>query len=79
VIISPGEQLQIGKWLMASGKSPGAAASLSLEAVEKNHILEVLEMAGWRVSGAKGAANILGLKPTTLEARMKKLGIERKR
>jgi len=37
----------------------------------------VLEQKGWRVSGPKGAASLLGLKPTTLEARMKKLGIER--
>ena len=36
-------------------------------------------MTSWRVSGERGAAKILGLKPTTLEARMKKLGIERKR
>ena len=37
----------------------------------------MLEQKGWRVSGPKGAASLLGLKPTTLEARMKKLGIER--
>ncbi len=79
VIISPGNQLQLGDWLPATVKPPGAAGIPSLEEVEKNHIIEVLEMTGWRVSGKKGAANILGLKPTTLEARMKKLGIERKR
>ena len=49
----------------------------TLEAVEKNHILAVLKDTGWRVSGKSGAALILGLKPTTLEARMKKLGIKR--
>jgi transcriptional regulator with GAF, ATPase, and Fis domain len=48
-----------------------------LEEVEKNHILEVLKKTGWKVSGDKGAAKILGLNPTTLEARMKKLGIKR--
>jgi transcriptional regulator with GAF, ATPase, and Fis domain len=37
----------------------------------------VLEESGWRVAGKNGAAKILGLKPTTLEARMKKLGITR--
>jgi len=79
VIISPGSKLQLGDWPPAAGKPPGAAADLSLGEVEKNHIIEVLEMTGWRVSGNKGAAKILGLKPTTLEARMKKLGIERKR
>jgi formate hydrogenlyase transcriptional activator len=39
----------------------------------------VLEETGWRVSGEGGAARLLGMKPTTLEARMKKLGITRPR
>ena len=47
--------------------------------MEREHILKTLEIAGWRVSGENGAARLLGLKATTLEARMKKLGIERKR
>jgi DNA-binding NtrC family response regulator len=50
---------------------------VTLKEVEKNHILAVLNSTGWRVSGKSGAAKILGLKPTTLEARMKKLGIKR--
>jgi formate hydrogenlyase transcriptional activator len=41
------------------------------------HILSVLGRTGWRIRGAGGAAEILGLKPTTLEARIKKLGIRR--
>ena len=45
--------------------------------VEKKLILQTLEATGWRVSGKKGAAEKLGLKRTTLEARMKKLGITR--
>jgi PAS domain S-box-containing protein len=49
----------------------------TLQEVERTHILEVLGTTGWRVSGNSGAAEILGLKPTTLEARMKKLGIKR--
>jgi formate hydrogenlyase transcriptional activator len=49
----------------------------SLEEIERRHILAVLEKTGWRVSGDRGAATILGLKRTTLEARMKKLRIQR--
>ena len=45
--------------------------------VERDHIKAVVESAGWRISGKGGAAEVLGLKPTTLEARMKKLGIKR--
>ncbi|HEX5043804.1 MAG TPA: sigma 54-interacting transcriptional regulator [Candidatus Polarisedimenticolaceae bacterium] len=49
----------------------------SLEEVERRHVLSVLEETGWRVGGERGAARILGMKRTTLEARMKKLGIQR--
>ena len=51
----------------------------ALEEIEREHILAVLEGTGWRVSGEGGAARLLGMKPTTLEARMKKLGITRRR
>jgi formate hydrogenlyase transcriptional activator len=47
--------------------------------VVDTHILAVLESTGWRVSGPRGAAELLALRPTTLESRMKKLGIARKR
>ena len=52
--------------------------ALTLEDVERRHILDVLGQTGWRISGGSGAARVLGVKPTTLEYRMKKLGIERK-
>jgi transcriptional regulator with GAF, ATPase, and Fis domain len=48
-----------------------------LEDVERSHIMRVLEQARWRVRGTEGAASVLGLLPSTLEARMKKLGIRR--
>ena len=44
---------------------------------EAEHLQNVLQAAKWRIRGKGGAAEILGLKPTTLEARMKKLGIRR--
>jgi PAS domain S-box-containing protein len=50
---------------------------LTLDEVQRRHILSVLERTGWRVSGHGGAAEVLGLKPTTLESRMAKLGIHR--
>jgi len=59
---------------------PGMAAKgRTLAEVEKQYITEVLERAGWRVRGKGGAAELLGLKPTTLDARMKKLGVRRPR
>ena len=48
-----------------------------LEAVECEHIQRVLGRTGWRVRGTGGAAEVLGMKPSTLESRMKKLGIIR--
>ncbi len=45
--------------------------------VERAHVVAVLSQAGWRVRGKKGAAELLGMKPTTLESRMAKLGIKR--
>jgi transcriptional regulator with GAF, ATPase, and Fis domain len=55
-----------------------AEEGMTLEEVERRHILTVLSKARWRVSGSGGAAEILGMKPTTLESRMQKLGIQRK-
>ena len=55
----------------------GLVEDLKLEAVERNHIIDVLKKTSWRVSGEKGAAKILGLKRTTLDSKMKKLGIDR--
>jgi PAS domain S-box-containing protein len=49
----------------------------TLEEVDRRHILSVLEKTGWRVTGKNGASEILGLKRTTLQAKMKKLGIKR--
>jgi transcriptional regulator with GAF, ATPase, and Fis domain len=54
-----------------------AAMSMSMEDVERIHITSVLDRTGWRVRGRNGAAEILCLKPTTLDSRMKKLGIKR--
>jgi transcriptional regulator with GAF, ATPase, and Fis domain len=56
--------------------SPGAK-SMALEDVERQHILRALELTRWRVRGKGGAAEVLRVKPTTLESRMAKLGIER--
>jgi formate hydrogenlyase transcriptional activator len=51
----------------------------TLEEAERRHILEALEAADWVISGPKGAATSLGMKRSTLQARMEKLGIRRAR
>jgi len=77
VILSEGSELEPIEWLPPSNGKAGTAKTQTLEEMEHRHIVDVLDQTNWRVSGEKGAAKILGLNPTTLEARMKKLGIER--
>ena len=78
VIISTGKQLRIEDWLSKTVISSKVSRITTLAELEREHILEVLELTRWRVSGESGAAKVLGLKSTTLEARMKKLSIQRK-
>lgn len=56
---------------------PSISRSVKLADVEKEHIRSVLEASGWRIRGNGGAADRLGLRPTTLETRMAKLGLQR--
>jgi PAS domain S-box-containing protein len=74
MIVSTNTQLSIP--LPAVAHAAGKR-SLKLNDVEREHIQSVLDSAGWRIRGATGAAALLGLKPTTLEARMAKLGLVR--
>jgi formate hydrogenlyase transcriptional activator len=74
LIITSGSTLQIDL--------PGNQGALnretrSLDAVQKEHILSILELTQWRIRGNNGAAEILGLKPTTLESKMAKIGVHR--
>jgi PAS domain S-box-containing protein len=50
---------------------------LILEIVERDHILAILEQTNWLITGPRGAAKVLGLNPSTLRNRMKKLGLKR--
>jgi len=78
IIISQGQYLDLGDWLPKHGIPSPDLPFLTIEESEREHISKVLQSVNWKVRGERGAANILGIKPTTLEARMKKLGIERK-
>ena len=78
VILTQGTCLALGNWFQEA--RPGSPSSRidTLEEVERAHIVKALEAANWRLSGTGGAAEILGLKYTTLQSRMQKLGIARK-
>ena len=77
VILATRGRIELDDQLAAPVADARTTAAATLEEIERNHILSVLEKVGWRVSGESGAASILGLKRTTLEARMGKLGIAR--
>ncbi len=76
VILCPGPALQLPDKLEVPG-FPGPATGETLEELERNQILKVLSETRWRMEGKDGAAAILGLHPSTLRARMHKLGIAR--
>lgn len=60
-----------------TASAAGSGGGRSLQAIEREQIVRVLGETGWRIRGQGGAAEILGLKPTTLEGRMRRLGIRR--
>jgi formate hydrogenlyase transcriptional activator len=77
VIVASGTQLIVPAPRL--GDLPMPQTAMTLLALELSHIRAVLESTGWRVRGPGGAAERLGLKPTTLESRMARLGITRNR
>ena len=76
VILCPGPVLQLTDKLDISSL-PMSSTIKTLKEVERNQILKILKETRWRIEGKDGAAAILGLHPSTLRARMHKLGILR--
>src|SRR5499425_3739615 len=92
VLLSPGKDLRVplGELKIAPFAGPversieasattavPAVEVATLEEAERQHILRALRQTHWRVAGPRGAATLLGMKRTTLQARMRKLGIRR--
>lgn len=77
-ILCPGPLLEIEEPL-ALRTSATTPVNGTLEEIERAHILRVLEENGWVIEGDQGAAAILGLNPSTLRGRLRKLGINRTR
>ena len=74
MIVSTGKTLAVDPPQI---EAPGLPRGGHLEDMERQHIVSVLEKSGWRITGKGGAAETLGLKRTTLQSKMKKLGISR--
>jgi transcriptional regulator with GAF, ATPase, and Fis domain len=89
VILSQGRRLRLdlsatdsdGTTAIATGQNGKGeyVSELEFREFEKNNLLAVLNHADWRVSGPGGAADLLGIKPSTLSYRMKVFGITRKK
>jgi PAS domain S-box-containing protein len=79
IILSPGSTLIIEEALSAptAATSVHTSGSQRMAEAERAHILRVLLDCGWKVKGSGNAAERLGLNPSTLRSRMKRLGIER--
>jgi formate hydrogenlyase transcriptional activator len=90
VILAPVPILEIGPDLLplaaappspvtlrSAAPPPALTTAVTLEEVERRHLLETLARTRWRIDGPEGAATALGLNPSTLRSRMKKLGIRR--
>jgi formate hydrogenlyase transcriptional activator len=77
VILTTGKRLTIPHDALYSLEAGGAAGVVSMAEAEKRHILDALQAAHGIVGGPKGAAALLGLKRSTLQSRMEKLGIQR--
>ncbi len=78
VILSQGSVLRAPLAELEAAEEPAESTDSKLEAAEREHILRVLRECRGMIGGANGAAERLGLKRTTLNSKIKKLGIKRR-
>jgi formate hydrogenlyase transcriptional activator len=79
VVLARGPVVQVDESMLRSDSAAAAEVSAidTLENNERNHILHALAETNWVIHGKKGAAELLGINPSTLRSRMDKLGIKR--
>lgn len=77
VIYTKGSVLNLADDPVRVCASTDARPNVSLADAERDHIIQVLDASGWKIQGEKGAAAVLGLHPSTLRSKMKKLRIQR--
>ena len=76
VILSPSRSSFLNPFAQGEAAAPGAAHT-TLDALVRAHIVRALKLCGGRIYGGEGAARLLGLKPSTLQSKLKRLGIDR--
>ncbi|MEP3838139.1 MAG: PAS domain S-box protein [Algibacter sp.] len=79
VILSDSETLMLSPVSESSVLSELAVrtSNLTLNQVQRNHIIKILDQCDWKIDGEHGASKLLDIKPSTLRDRMKKLGINK--
>jgi formate hydrogenlyase transcriptional activator len=78
VILTSGKRLIIPKDDLRESRPHAPAVVLTMDDAERRHILDALDASNWVVGGPSGAAAMLGMKRSTLQSRMQKLGIMRR-
>jgi len=76
VILCPEPVFFLNPFAQAEAAAPGSAQT-TLDAIVRAHIVRALKLCGGRIYGPEGAARLLGLKPSTLQSKLKKLRIDR--
>jgi formate hydrogenlyase transcriptional activator len=76
IILSSDGVISLGD-IALSAVRVATSAGTTLEEIERNHIQRMLSTTLWRIEGRRGAAELLGMKPSTLRSRLRKLGIRR--
>jgi len=77
VVLAAGPIVKVDESMVRSDGSAQEPAVDTLENMEHNHIVRALNETKWVIHGKRGAAEILGINPSTLRSRMEKLGIKR--
>ena len=77
VVLAKGAIVQIDDSMLGAEASPEESTIETLENVERNHIIRALQETQWVIHGKKGAAELLGINPSTLRSRMEKLAIKK--
>jgi formate hydrogenlyase transcriptional activator len=78
IVLAKGPVVQIDDSMLRADEAAGSSAFIdTLENNERNHIVRALSETGWVIHGKKGAAELLGINPSTLRSRMEKLGIKK--
>jgi formate hydrogenlyase transcriptional activator len=78
VVLASGPIVHVDDSMMRSGEVGSESTLDTLGNAERNHILRALNQTHWVIHGKKGAAEILGINPSTLRSRMEKLGIRKR-